>query len=163
MKMWKLKSAQVIPIIIIIVGTLGGIVRWPGWKTRHYSLNSIPVKDCTIRNNKDSDNGPWCKDCVKPLVMVYDPLPQVFIPAKISLLKVEIIIIITMLIVTVHSKWIRFSAETLISSGLHPWIFDMLLFWQVNSWRSLGNGSCKDCSCTFDMYTIGNVYTKDKF
>ena len=27
MKMWNLKSAQVIPIIIFIVGTLGGIVR----------------------------------------------------------------------------------------------------------------------------------------
>ena len=29
-----------------------------GWKTRHYTLNSILVKDCTIRNSKDSENGP---------------------------------------------------------------------------------------------------------
>ena len=33
-------------------------VRRLGCKTRHYTLNSIPVKDRTIRNGKDSDNGP---------------------------------------------------------------------------------------------------------
>lgn len=35
-------------------------VRRLGCKTRHYSLDSIPVNDCTIRNSKDSDNGPSC-------------------------------------------------------------------------------------------------------
>ena len=39
------------------------------------------------------------RGCVKPLVMGYDPLPQVFIAAKISLLKVEIIIIIIIIII----------------------------------------------------------------
>ena len=56
MRMWNLKSAQVIPVI---VGALGGVTRklgdWVGKLHGHFTPNSISTKDCTIRNSNDSE------------------------------------------------------------------------------------------------------------